>query len=133
MLNRQILLWKKRLKGHKPYYHSLVYVKIQLSTSNRQLENVECYWMKKPASRWIFDFKSLLNKCHMMKWLYIHGIILRHQPAFSKISGTTCSVTIGLDIVIIWITIIITCEGKKRFIGHMKPVEKTLVSGCKIN
>lgn len=71
----------------------------------------------------------------MIKLIYIHGVILRHKPALSKISGATCSVTIGLYVVIFWITIIITCEGKKRFMGHMKfiPVEETSVSGCEIN
>lgn len=70
---------------------------------------------------------SLISKCHVIKLIYIHGVILRYKPALSKISGITCNVTIGLYVVIIWITIIITCEGKKRFMGHRKftTVEKT--------
>ena len=37
----------------------------------------------------------------VIKLIYIHGVILRHKPAFSKVIGITCNVTIGLYVVII--------------------------------
>jgi len=55
-LSRWFLLWKIRLKGHKPSSRSLFSVKGQFPTSNRQSKDVKWCWMTKPVSGWMFDF-----------------------------------------------------------------------------